>query len=246
MNFKSLTHSATIAVGALLLLSACATTPRLGGDPGLTVLPTRELPAPGAGDYLSGTRPYLVGPLDRLVVDVFNVTGLADREIQVDAAGKMSFPLAGVLDVAGRTPGEVEALIAERLRATYIKNPQVTVNVKEAVSQIVTVEGQVKKPGLYPVVGRMTLLQVMAVAEGPGDFANLENVIIYRKVNGQRFAAIHDVDNIRQGAYPDPEIYPNDLVMVGDDEAKRLTKDLLTTFSLLSGPLVISLDRLVK
>jgi polysaccharide export outer membrane protein len=245
MNFKSLTHSATIAVGALLL-SACATTPRLGGDPGLTVLPTRELPAPGAGDYLSGTRPYLVGPLDRLTVDVFNVTGLTDREIQVDAAGKMSFPLAGVLDVAGRTPGEVEALIAERLRATYIKNPQVTVNVKEAVSQIVTVEGQVRKPGLYPVVGRMTLLQVMAVAEGPGDFANLENVIIYRTVRGQRFAAVHDVDNIRQGAYPDPEIYPNDLVMVGDDEAKRLTKDLLTTFSLLSGPLVISLDRLVK
>jgi polysaccharide export outer membrane protein len=245
MNFKSLTHSATIAVGALLL-SACATTPRLGGDPGLTVLPTRELPAPGAGDYLSGTRPYLVGPLDRLVVDVFNVTGLADREIQVDAAGKMSFPLAGVLDVAGRTPGEVEALIAERLRATYIKNPQVTVNVKEAVSQIVTVEGQVKKPGLYPVVGRMTLLQVMAVAEGPGDFANLENVIIYRTVRGQRFAAVHDVDNIRQGAYPDPEIYPNDLVMVGDDEAKRLTKDLLTTFSLVSGPLVISIDRLTR
>jgi polysaccharide export outer membrane protein len=245
MNFKSLTHSATIAVGALLL-SACATTPRLGGDPGLTVLPTRELPAPGAGDYLSGTRPYLVGPLDRLTVDVFNVTGLTDREIQVDAAGKMSFPLAGVLDVAGRSPGEVEALIAERLRATYIKNPQVTVNVKEAVSQIVTVEGQVRKPGLYPVVGRMTLLQVMAVAEGPGDFANLENVIIYRTVRGQRFAAVHDVDNIRQGAYPDPEIYPNDLVMVGDDEAKRLTKDLLTTFSLLSGPLVISLDRLVK
>jgi polysaccharide export outer membrane protein len=245
MNLKSLPHSATIAVGALLL-SACAATPRLGGDPGLTVLPTRELPAPGAGDYLSGTRPYLVGPLDRLVVDVFNVTGLADREIQVDAAGKMSFPLAGVLDVAGRTPGEVEALIAERLRATYIKNPQVTVNVKEAVSQIVTVEGQVKKPGLYPVVGRMTLLQVMAVAEGPGDFANLENVIIYRTVRGQRFAAVHDVDNIRQGAYPDPEIYPNDLVMVGDDEAKRLTKDLLTTFSLVSGPLVISIDRLTR
>jgi polysaccharide export outer membrane protein len=245
MNLKSLPHSATIAVGALLL-SACAATPRLGGDPGLTVLPTRELPAPDAGDYLSGTRPYLVGPLDRLTVDVFNVTGLADREIQVDAAGKMSFPLAGVLDVAGRTPGEVEALIAERLRATYIKNPQVTVNVKEAVSQIVTVEGQVKKPGLYPVVGRMTLLQVMAVAEGPGDFANLENVIIYRTVRGQRFAAIHDVDSIRQGAYPDPEIYPNDLVMVGDDEAKRLTKDLLTTFSLVSGPLVITLDRLVR
>ena len=244
MNLKSLSHL-PIVVGGALLLSACATTPDVGGAPGLTVLPTSELPTPDASDYLPSTRPYLVGPLDRLVVDVFNVTGLTDREIQVDAAGKISFPLAGVIEVAGRTPGDVASLIAERLRATYIKNPQVTVNLKEAVSQIVTVEGQVKKPGLYPVVGRMTLLQVMAVAEGPGDFANLENVIIYRTVRGQRFAAVHDVDNIRQGAYPDPEIYPNDLVMVGDDASARLVKDLLTTFSLVSGPLVIAIDRLV-
>ena len=245
MTLKSLTYLPLI-VGGSLLLCACATTSGVGGDPGLTVLPTRELPTPDASDYLPSTRPYLVGPLDRLVVDVFNVTGLTDREIQVDAAGKMSFPLAGVLDVAGRSPSEVEGLIAERLRATYIKNPQVTVNIKEAVSQIFTVEGQVKKPGLYPIVGRMTLLQVMAVAEGPGDFANLENVIIYRTVRGQRFAAVHDIDNIRQGAYPDPEIYPSDLVMVGNDASARLTRDLLTTFSLVSGPLVIALDRLAR
>ena len=58
--------------------------------------------------------------------------------------------------------------------------------------------------------------------------------------------AVHDLDSIRQGAYADPEVYPNDLVMVGDNEAKRLTKDLLTTFSLVSGPLVIALDRLAR
>jgi polysaccharide export outer membrane protein len=245
MNLKSLAHLPIIAAGALLL-SACATTPVVGGDPGLTVLPTRELPTPDASDYKPNTRPYLVGPLDRLTVDVFNVTGLTNREIQVDAAGRMSFPLAGVIDVAGRTPGEVEGLIAERLRATYIKNPQVTVNLKEAVSQIVTVEGQVKKPGLYPVVGRMTLLQVMAASEGPGEFSNLQDVVIYRTVRGQRFAAVHDLDSIRHGAYADPEIYPNDLVMVGDDASRRRFKDILTTFSLVSGPLVIAIDRLAR
>jgi polysaccharide export outer membrane protein len=245
MNTKSLAKLTIIAGGALLL-GACATTRTVGGDPGLTVLPTRELPTPDASDYLPNTRPYLVGPLDRLTVDVFNVNGLTNREIQVDAAGKMSFPLAGIIDVAGRTPGEVEALIADRLRATYIKNPQVTVNLKEALSQIVTVEGQVKKPGLFPVVGRMTLLQVLAVAEGTAEFAELENVIIYRTVRGQRFAAVHDVDNIRQGAYPDPEIYPNDLVMVGDDDARRRFREILTTFSLVSGPLVIAIDRLAR
>lgn len=245
MNFKSLARLPVIAGGALLL-SACATTAQVGGDPGLTVLPTGELPTPDASDYKPNTRPYLVGPLDRLVVDVLNVTGLTDREIQVDASGNISFPFAGVLEVAGRTPGEVEALIAQRLRATYIKNPQVTVNLKEAVSQIVTVEGQVRKPGLYPVVGRMTLLQVMAAAEGTSDFANLEDVIIYRTVKGQRYAAVHDVDSIRHGAYADPEVYPNDLVMVGDDTSQRLLKDVLTIFSLVSGPVVIALDRLAR
>lgn len=245
MKLHSLTCLTALAAGSLLL-SACATTPVVGGDPGLTVLQTRELPTPDASDYKPNTRPYIVGPLDRLVVDVLDVKGLTDREIQVDAAGQMSFPYVGAIEVAGLTPSEVEALIAQRLRATYIKNPQVTVNLKEAVSQIVTVEGQVRKPGLYPVVGRMTLMQVMAVAEGPGDFANLENIIIYRTVKGQRFAAVHDLDYIRQGAYADPEIYPNDIVMVGDDAAARLTKDLLTTFSLVSGPLVIAIDRLAR
>lgn len=245
MNFKSLSCLPIIAACALLL-GSCATTPVVGGDPGLTVLPTRELPTPEPSDYKPGTRPYLVGPLDRLVVDVLNVTGLTDREIQVDASGRISFPYAGVMDVAGLTPGQVEGLIAQRLRATYIKDPQVTVNLKEAVSQIVTVEGQVRKPGMYPVVGRMTLMQVMAVAEGTAEFSNLQDVVIYRTVRGQRFAAVHDLDSIRHGAYADPEIYPNDLVMVGDDEARRRFKDILTTFSLVSGPLVIALDRLVR
>jgi polysaccharide export outer membrane protein len=209
-------------------------------------LPTRELPTPDVSDYKPSTRPYIVGPLDRLVVDVLNVPGLMAREIQVDAAGKMSFPLTGALDVSGRTPREVESLIAERLRATYIRDPQVTVNLKEAVSQTVTVEGQVKRPGMYPVVGRMTLLQLMAVSEGTSDFANLENIIIYRTVGGQRLAAVHDMGRIRQGAYADPEIYPNDVVMVGDDASKRLLRDVLTTFSLVGGPLVIATDRLAQ
>ena len=245
MNTKSIICLHALAVSSLLL-SACATTAVVGGDPGLTVLETRELPTPDAGDYKPSTRPYIVGPLDRLVVDVLNVNGLMAREIQVDASGQISFPYAGVLEVAGLTPSEIETLIATTLRATYIKNPQVTVNLKEALSQIVTVEGQVKAPGLYPVVGRMTLLQVMAVAGGPAEFAKLENVIIYRTVRGERFAAVHNLGSIRQGNYADPEIYPNDLIMVGDNEARRRFRDILTTFPVLSSPLIIAIDRLTR
>lgn len=227
-------------------LSACGTSRELGGDPQLTVLPAGELPAPSIADFTAVSRPYIVGPFDRLAIDVFGIQELTGREVQVDAAGRISFPLAGVIQVSGQTPGEIEALLAERLRQAFVRNPQVTVNLKEAVSQVVTVAGQVKKPGLYPVMGRMTLLQAIARAEGTDEFSDLEDVVVFRTVQGRRLAALYDVDGIRRGAYPDPEIYPNDVVMIGDNTSRRLFKDFLTTFSLVSGPLVIALDRLTN
>ena len=237
-----------IALASALVagLSACGTSRELGGDPQLTVLPAGELPAPSIADFTAVSRPYIVGPFDRLTIDVFGIPELAAREVQVDAAGRISFPLAGVVQVSGQTPGEIEATLAERLRQAYVRNPQVTVNLKEAVSQVVTVAGEVKKPGLYPVMGRMTLLQAIARAEGTGEFSDLENVVVFRTVQGRRLAALYDVDAIQSGAYADPEIYPNDVVMIGDNNARRVFKDVLTTFSLVSGPLVIAIDRLAN
>lgn len=231
-----------LAVG----LSACSNNRQLGGDPKLTVMPAEELPAPSIADFTAVSRPYIVGPFDRLTIDVFGIEELKNREVQVDAAGRISFPLAGVITVSGQTPGDIELLLAERLRQAYVRNPQVTVNLKESVSQVVTVAGQVKKPGLYPVMGRMTLLQAIARAEGTDEFSDLEDVVIFRTVEGRRLAALYNVDGIRRGAYADPEIYPNDLVMIGDNSSRRLFKDFLTTFSLVSGPLVIALDRLTN
>jgi polysaccharide export outer membrane protein len=227
-------------------LSACGTSRELGGDPQLSVVAADALPAPSIADFTAVSRPYIVGPFDRLTIDVFGIEELAAREVQVDAAGRISFPLAGVVQVSGQTPGEIEATLAERLRQAYVRNPQVTVNLKEAVSQVVTVAGEVKKPGLYPVMGRMTLLQAIARAEGSGEFSDLENVVVFRTVQGRRLAALYDVDAIQRGAYADPEIYPNDVVMIGDNNSRRLFKDFLTTFSLVSGPLVIALDRLAN
>ena len=145
-----------------MLLSGCAGSVELGGDPKLNVIDATELPAPERADITGGAQPYYVGPYDKLIVDVFAIEELAAREIQVDASGRMSFPLAGVLDVSGKTPAEIEQALAARLRQAYVRDPQVTVNLKETVSRVVTVEGQVRKPGLYPVVGRMTLMRAIA------------------------------------------------------------------------------------
>lgn len=230
-----------------LLLSACAGgQPKLGGDPDLKVVQLEELPAPDRMDLSAASRAYYVGPFDRLTIDVFGIEELSRREVQVDASGRISFPLAGVMEVTGKTPGEIEELLAEQLRANYVRNPQVTVNLKETVSQVVTIEGQVAKPGLYPVVGRMSLMRAIATAQGTTEFSRLDDVVIFRTVQGQRLAALYDLGAIRHGAYADPEVFANDVVMVGNSPSRRFFKDFLTTFSLVSGPLIITLDRIVK
>lgn len=247
MRLKFSAHSCLSAALCASLLSACAAgQPKLGGDPGLEVVGLQDLPEPDRVDLSAASRAYYVGPFDRLTIDVFGIEELSQREVRVDSAGRISFPLAGVIDVSGKTPGDIEQLLTERLRVSYVRDPQVTVNLKETVSQVVTIEGEVEKPGLYPVVGRMTLMRAIATAEGTTEFSRLNDVVVFRTVRGQRLAALYNLDAIRHGAYADPEVFANDVVMVGESTSRRLFKDVLTTVSLVGGPLIIAMDRLVK
>lgn len=235
-----------LALLASLLLASCASTPKIGGDPDLKVIQASALPAPSRMDLTASARAYFVGPFDKLTIDVFGIPELSAREVQVDASGRISFPLVGTIEVSGHTPGEIETLLADRLRSAYVRDPQVTVNLKETVSQVLTIEGQVRKPGLYPVVGRMTLMRAMALAEGTDEFSQLDDVVIFRTVEGQRLAALYDLKAIRHGAYPDPEVFANDVVMVGDSNARRLFKDVLSVVPALATPIVIGIDRLTN
>lgn len=232
--------------GALALpLAACASgPPKIGGDPKLAVVPGTELPAPQRVDAMTSATPYYVGPFDRLTIDVFGIEELTGREYQVDASGRLSFPLVGVVDVNGKAPGEVESELTARLQQAHIRKPQVTVNLKEAVSRVVTVEGEVAKPGLYPIVGRLTLMGAIAKAEGTDEFSKLDDVVIFRTVAGQRYAALYNLDAIRHGAYPDPEVFASDVIMVGESRGRRLFKDIISVMPALVTPLVLSLDRL--
>ncbi len=233
---------------ALLLpgLSACASRQPFGGDPGLSVLPASEMPPPTLADFAVPPRPYVLGPLDKLTVDVLGLEALTAREVQVDTSGRIALPLVGAVEVAGLTPEEAAARVATRLREAHVRNPQVNVGLKEAVSQVATIDGQVKKPGLYPVTGRLTLLQLIARAEGGDQYADLREVVVFRTVGGRRLAALHDVEAIRRGLYPDPEVYAHDLVMVEDRGSRRFFAEVLPIISLLTGPIVIGVDRLTN
>jgi polysaccharide export outer membrane protein len=234
----------TSATLAAILLAGCAYGPSGGkiGETGqVQVLNNTSLPKPATLDMIGETRSYVIGPRDVLIVDIFEIEAMNDREIAVDGAGRISIPLAGGIAAAGKTPEELAAFIAERLR-NFIRNPQVSVNVKEAVSQSITVDGQVLQPGMYPVAGNMTLMRAVASAKGLSEFAKQDDVVVFRTVDGQQYAGVYNLAAIRRGNYSDPAIYANDVVIVGDSPALRRMKDLIGVIPALTSPLIYLLS----
>lgn len=224
---------------SVFFLSACGSPSILGGSPDVTLVSADELPEPTRVDLLSSNRPYLIGPFDKLKIDVFGIEDLSNKEVQIDASGRLSFPLIGVVEASGLTPGELANLLEDKLGGRYIRDPQVTVNLEETISQVITVDGQVEKPGLYPVIGRMTLMRAVATAQGASEFAKLEDVVIFRSVNGQQLAGLYNLKAIRRGTYSDPEVFANDVIVVGDSQARRLFQTLIQASPLITTPLII-------
>jgi len=175
-------------------------------------------------------------------VDVLGLPELS-RQVRVDSNGHIAVPLAGSIDVGGRTPEEIATLVEQRLRQTYVKNPIVSVAVEETVSQTITVDGEVRTPGIYPVLGRMTLMKAVASAQGTSDIAS-NHVVVFRRVEGRQMAALYDLRAIRLGAYQDPQVYTNDVIEVGESNARRLSPQILQAAGLIITPSVAVIDNL--
>jgi polysaccharide biosynthesis/export protein len=225
-------HAATtlLVLLAALVLGGCASgTNSVRAGTAKAVSTTQELGAPdtttSAGEY-TGMSEYRVGAQDLLEVAVFQVADL-NRTVRVNSNGRISLPLIGDVQAGGRTVQELESEIAKRLTETYLQNPQVTVFVKEYTSQRVTLEGAVNKPGIYPVTGKTSLLQAIAMAEGVTDLANLDGVVVFRTIGGKKMAAAFSLEQIRAGDAPDPAIYGDDIVVVDQSGAKSGLRQIL-------------------
>jgi polysaccharide export outer membrane protein len=200
-----------------------------GGWPALNSSSTavsvvRALPPPDLDAEKADLTNYVIGPNDEVSVDVFGAPDLK-RDGQVDGAGNILLPLVGNVTIGGKTPEEASRTIANLLRAKYVKDPQVTITIVKANPRTLTVDGAVQQPGVYPVVGRMTLQQAIASARGTADVANLSNVVIFRTVNNQHMAALFSLKQIRSGQLQDPQVYGNDVVVVGESAMRRFLHD---------------------
>lgn len=188
----------------------------------------QQLPvAPATGDYK-------IGPEDTIEIDVFQLSDL-NRTAQVDSSGRILLPLIGEVQAAGKTSEQLSHDIADQLGKKYVKNPQVTVVVKDAQGQRITVDGAVGQPGVYTLTGPTTLMQAVALAKGPDTkLANLHKVVVYRMQGAQRVTTNYDLQAIRDGRTADPLIYGKDVIVVDQSGGRSFLRDLGTVAPIVS------------
>ena len=178
---------------------------------------------------------YRIGFDDVLDVSVFEAQEL-NREVRVSSAGEISLPLLDSVHVAGLTPREVELVLQELLRRKYMKDPHVSVFVREMQSHPVSVLGAVRRPGVFQVRGSKTLLEILSLAEGLADDAG-ETVIIMRgaglqnpaRSDSEEIAAAKNANDFQTGnivqvnlknlldssdVHQNPMVNPGDIVKV--------------------------------
>lgn len=170
--------------------------------------------------------PDEIGAGDKIRVTIFQVDSLSG-EFQVEGNGQIDFPLIGVVQAQGHTPAEFAKILADRLGKSNLRNPNVQVAVIERAGQAITIEGAVNQAGVVPIRGQTTLLQAIAMARGTSEDANASQVVVFRRIDGQRMAAAFDLRAIRRAEAEDPVIYANDIVVVAGSQNRKLIQSVL-------------------
>jgi len=155
---------------------------------------------------------YKLGSGDKLRVEVYKQDQLS-QTLQVRPDGKITLPLIGDVAASGRTSLELRDSLTAALKE-YVTNPVVTVIVQEAVAAQVHVIGEVLSPGTQVMTGGTTVLQALARAGGPREFADRRKMRILR-VNGTRTETIpFDYRKALKGEIEPVYLQPGDTIVV--------------------------------
>jgi len=180
-----------------LVLAACAHTP------------------PAAPATASALVPQTVlGPGDVFEAKVFGETDLSGL-YRVASDGTISFHLIGKVAVDGLTASQVGDAIAQKL-AHFIKQPDVSIFVKELNSKKVYVFGQVQRPGTFPYEDGMNIIQAVTLAGGFDKLANKNTAFVTRKTDGREQRLEVSIQDIREGKAPNFRLEPGDIVFVAE------------------------------
>jgi polysaccharide export outer membrane protein len=160
-----------------------------------------------------------LGSEDLLEISVFEVSEL-NRTVRVSENGTISLPLLGEMAVRGLTSMQLESRLRDELSKKYVKNPQVSVFIKEYGSKRVSVVGAVGKPGVYEMLGPRTLLQVLSQAGGLKEEAAAELYVLREMGNGSAKRIAVNVSDLMasRGPHTNVGIEPGDIISVPIDQ----------------------------
>lgn len=175
------------------------------------------LPQTIEADAGSAKDDYQIGILDLLDVKVLYADDIS-RTVRVDAQGNISLPLVGVIKAEQLTTYQLEQAIAAKLSQDLLQNPQVTVFVKEFTSQRMTIQGAVKRTGVYDFQGKATLLSAISMAGGLDEKANENLVKVIRRKPGEAAQTLSfNLESVRLNKISDPVLHNGDIVVVEEN-----------------------------
>lgn len=159
------------------------------------------------------TAPFQIGPEDILDISVWKNPELS-RTVPVRPDGKVSLPLVNDIQAAGLTPSTLREQVTERL-SEFIPSPEVSVMVREVHSRKVAVVGAVKTPGRFELKSPMTVLEVIALAQGFTDFASRDRIVVLRQNGTTTVRVPFNYRKIAEGVDQDNfYVKPGDVVVV--------------------------------
>ncbi len=174
----------------------------------------------------------LIAVQDTLNINVFKVPDLSAQSLQVESNGAISLPLIGAVNVAGLSIIQAEQSITQKL-SKFMQDPKVSITrTDKAISNRVTVEGEVKTPGVFPIKGHLSFLQAIAMAQGLSEVADARNVLFYRDGGQHRV----NLDLVRTGQIPDPILRGDDKIVVLKDQSKVREKKVLEYLPAVTAP----------
>lgn len=165
------------------------------------------------GDPPKGFSDSAVGPGDVFEVRVLGQEGLTGS-YRVEGDGTVLYPLIGKVKVDGLTPPAIAQRLARGLRQGFLRNPQVSVFVKEYNSKKVTVFGQVQKPGIFMYKDNMTIIQAVSEAGGFTELADQDGTVVTRTVDNRKHRIPVRVRSIGEGRAQNFVLRPGDVVWV--------------------------------
>ncbi len=167
-----------------------------------------ESPVPG-----EVSQSYKIGIGDLLQVEVYDEDDLT-REVRVLTDGTLTLPLIGSIHAAGLTVSELENTVTRMLAEKYLVSPQVTVFVKEFSN--IYIFGEVRKPGSFPLYGRMTVFEAITLAGGFTEVANPSKVKVIRQDGGAEVSFEVNIEHLTKkgDSTQDRELQANDRIIV--------------------------------